>query len=141
MLTTVEKVILLQDIDIFEHIPTDGLAHLAAITEEIELAPGTVIYTEGEIPDGMYIVIDGQVELTREKQNVMVAGGKDVFGTWALFDEEPRVVSAAALRECRVLKIDKQDFIDLLADNVRITQSVLKTMVGRLRGLMTRVGG
>ena len=141
MLTTVEKVILLQDIDIFEKIPTDGLAHLAAITEEVELAPETVIYSEGEIPDGMYVVIDGEVELIRDGKRVTSAGKRGVFGTWALFDEEPRVVTAKTLRECRVLKIDKQDFIDLLADNVRITQSVLKTMAGRLRGLMKRIGG
>ncbi|UCF04696.1 MAG: cyclic nucleotide-binding domain-containing protein [bacterium] len=140
MLTTVEKVLFLQDMDIFEYTATEGLAHLAAITEELTLPAGEVIFREGDLPDAMFVVIDGQVKMTRNGQEVMVAGSKEVFGTWALFDEEPRVVTATTIDECRVLKIDKEDFIDLLADNVRITQSVLKTMVIRLRSLMTRVG-
>jgi CRP-like cAMP-binding protein len=140
MLTTVEKVLFLQDMDIFEYTATEELAHLAVITEELILPTGEVIFREGDLPDAMYVVIDGQVRMTRDGQEVMVTGSKEVFGTWALFDEEPRVVTATTMDECRVLKIDKEDFIDLLADNVRITRSVLKTMVVRLRGLMTRVG-
>jgi len=87
----------------------------------------------------MYMVIEGQVRLTRGGQEVMIAEEKDVFGTWALFDDEPRVTTAATLGETRLLRIDKEDFVDLLADHVRITQSILKTVVKRLRNLMERL--
>lgn len=139
MLTTVEKVLFLQDVDIFEYTSTEDLAHIAAITDEIELKPDDIIFKEGEIPDAMYIVSEGKVKLTRAGQEVMVAEHKDVFGTWALFDDEPRVATAVTLEDTRLLRIDKEDFIDLLADNVAITQSILKTMVKRLRNLMTRI--
>lgn len=139
MLTTVEKVIFLQDIDIFKYISSENLAHIAAITDEIELQPEHVIFKEGEFPDAMYMVIEGKVKLTREDQEVMIAQQKDVFGTWALFDDEPRVVTAATLELTRLLQIDKEDFIDLLADNVEITQSILKVMAKRLRKLMNLV--
>lgn len=139
MLTTVEKVIFLQDIDIFEFTSTEDLAHIAAITDEVEFKEGETIFEEGEISDAMYMVIDGKVRLTRGDQEVMVAQKKDVFGTWALFDDEPRVATATTLENSRLLHIDKEDFIDLLADHVAITQSVLKTMVKKLRNLMTRI--
>ena len=139
MLTTVEKVIFLQDIDIFEFTSTEDLAHIAAITDEVQFQAGETIFEEGEISDAMYMVIEGKVRLTRGDQEVMVAQKKDVFGTWALFDDEPRVASAKTLENSRLLHIDKEDFIDLLADHVAITQSVLKTMVKRLRNLMTRI--
>lgn len=139
MLTTVEKVLFLQDIDIFEYTSTEDLSHIAAITEEIEYDPETVIFKEGELSDSLYLVIAGRVRFTRGSDEVMVAGEKDVFGTWALFDDEPRVATATTLEATRVLRIDKEDFIDLLADYVAITQSVLKTMVKRLRKLMTRI--
>lgn len=139
MLTTVEKVIFLQDIDIFEFISTEDLSHIAAITDEVEFNADEMIFEEGEISDAMYMVIEGKVRLTRGSQEVMVAQKKDVFGTWALFDDEPRVATAKTLENSRLLHIDKEDFIDLLADNVAITQSVLKTMVKRLRNLMTRI--
>lgn len=139
MLTTVEKVIFLQDIDIFEYTSTEDLAHIAAITEEIEFKADEVISKEGDIPDSMYMVIEGQVKLTRGGTEVMTAKEKDVFGTWALFDDEPLVATATTLDTTRVLRIDKEDFIDLLADYVAITQSILKTMAKRMRKLMTRI--
>ena len=139
MLTTVEKVIILKDIDIFEFTSTEDLAHIAAITDEVNFHTDETIFEEGDISDAMYLVIEGKVRLTRGDQEVMVAQKKDVFGTWALFDDEPRVVAATTLEDSRLLQIDKEDFIDLLADHVGITQSVLKTMVKRLRNLMTRI--
>ena len=139
MLTTVEKVIFLQDIDIFEYTSTEDLSHIAAITEEIEIPSGQTIFKEGEISDALYMVVEGKVRLTRAGQEVMVAQNSDVFGTWALFDDEPRVATATTLEDSRLLQIDKEDFIDLLADHVAITQSILKTMVKRLRSLMTRI--
>jgi CRP/FNR family cyclic AMP-dependent transcriptional regulator len=140
MLTTVEKVIFLQDIDIFESTTTENLAHIATITEEIEFNKDKIVFKEGEFSDALYLVIDGQVRLERENKLVMIAKGKDVFGTWALFDDEPRVVTATTLEDTHLLKIDKEDFFDLLADHVQITQGILKTMTKRLRGLMARVG-
>jgi len=139
MLTTVEKVLFLQEIDIFEYTSTEDLSHIAAITEEIEFQPDETIYKEGDLPDAMYMVISGQVRLTREAEEVMVARAKDVFGTWALFDDKPRVATAATLEDTQVLRIGQEDFIDLLADYVAITQSILKTMVKRLRRLMTHI--
>lgn len=139
MLTTVEKVIFLQDIDIFEYTSTEDLSHIAVITDEIEVKANKVIFKEGEFPDAMYMVIEGEVSLTRESQEVMIAKHKDVFGTWALFDDEPRVATATTLKDTRLLQIDKEDFIDLLADHVEITQSILKAMTKRLRKLMIRI--
>ncbi len=139
MLTTIEKVLFLQEIDIFEYTSTEDLSHIAAITEEIEFQPDETIFKEGDLPDAIYMVIGGRVRMTREEEEVMVAGAKDGFGTWALFDDEPRVATATTLENTRVLRVDKEDFIDLLADYVAITQSILKTMVKRLRRLMTSI--
>lgn len=138
MLTTVEKVILLQDVDIFRLTPTEDLARIAVIMEEIEYKKDQVIFKVNDLPDAMYIVAEGKVRLDRDGSTVMLAEYKDVFGTWALFDDEPRVVNAITTEPTTLLKIDKQDFIDVLADNVQITQSILKAMVIKLRSLMAR---
>ncbi len=140
MLTTVEKVIFLQDIDQFKSISTANLAYLAAITEETEAEKDNILFKEGDISDSMYMVIEGKVRLHRDDKDVMVAGYKDVFGTWALFDDEPRVVNAVALEPVKLLRIDKEDFLDLLADHVEITQGIFKALVRRLRGLVSHVG-
>src|SRR5215204_3758968 len=99
MLTTVEKVIFLQDIDFFEFTPTEGLAFISAITEELTVKAGENIYREGEVPDAIYMLIDGKVRLHRSGQEIKIATHKEIFGTWALFDDEPRLATATTLED------------------------------------------
>ena len=140
MLSVVEKVILLQNVDVFSEVSSEQLAYLAAIAEEITCAAATPLYKEHDPSDSMYIVLEGRVRLHRGDTEVTVSGPGEAFGTWALFDDEPRLVAATPLEPTKVLRIDKEDFIDLLADNIKITQGVLKAIVRRLRGLVGRSG-
>lgn len=139
MLTVIEKVIFLQNIDVLAEVPTEALAALAAIAEEVSYTSGENIYKENDSPDALYFVLDGRVRLHKGDQNIVTAENKQAFGTWALFDESPRLVTATVEDDCNLLRIDRDDFIDLLADNVQITQGVLKMMARRLRGLVERV--
>jgi CRP-like cAMP-binding protein len=140
MLTIIEKVILLQNVDVFAAIPTEQLSHLAAIADEVSYAPDELIYKHEELSDALYVVLDGTVRLHRGADEIAVVASKDAFGTWALFEDAPRVTGATAIEETRVLRIYREDFLDILSDNVQITESVLKSLVGRLRGLLERVG-
>lgn len=139
MIPTIEKVILLQAVDVFEHLSSEDLSHIAAISEELEFTPEQVLYKEGSFPDSMYLILNGKVRLHNGEKTVMTAEQNDAFGTWALFDDEPRVVTATAIEAGRMLRIDKEDFLDLLTDHVRITQGIMKSLVQRVRGLMARV--
>ena len=69
----------------------------------------------------------------------MAAGAREAFGTWALLDDEPRVATATVDEDARLLRVDRDDFMELLADHSEITQGVFKTIVGRMRGLLERV--
>ena len=140
MLTVVEKVILLQDVDIFSEVSTEQLSYLAGIAEEESFGGEHTIYREQDPADAMYMVVDGRVRLHRGDLEITVAGAGGTFGHWALFDDEPRVTAATTQEDSRVLRIDKEDFIDLLADNVQITQGLFKALVNQVRGLIGRVG-
>lgn len=139
MLTIVEKVIFLQNVDVFAEIPTEQLSYLAAIASEESYSEGESIYDVGDSSDALYVVLEGKVRLHRGKEEITVAEKNDPFGTWALFDDKPRVATATPLGDTRLLRIGREDFLDLLSDHVQITEGVLKTIVGRLRGLLERV--
>ncbi len=139
MLTVVEKVLFLQDVDIFAHTSTEDLAYIGAITVEIFFKKNTDIYQEGQISDAMYLIIEGKVRLYKNKREVMTAGPKQVFGTWALFDDQPRIVTATTCEHTHLLLIDREEFYELLADHTKITQGVLKNLSRRLRSLIERV--
>ncbi len=136
MLTTVEKVIFLQDVDVFAKIPLEDLAYIAMIADEVSAEAGQVIYSQGEVSDSMYLVLDGSIRLHRGGVEVMVAKPRDVFGTWALFDNETRIVTATSVEESSLLRIDKEDFLDLLSDHSKITEGVLKVLASKLRNLV-----
>ena len=139
MLTTIEKVILLQNVDIFSLVPTEQLAYLAAIARETSITNGSTIYRENDPADSLFLVIEGSVRLHKGTQEITTALANHAFGTWALFDEELRLVTATALEDSRLLKIDREDFVEILADHVQISQGILKTLAGRLRNIVDRV--
>ncbi len=141
MLTVIEKVIFLQNVDVFSEVPAEQLAYLAAIAEEVEAPEGQAIYREGDPSDSMFLVLEGHVRLHRGNTEITTVGTKEAFGTWALFDDEPRVMAATPDQPAHLLRIDKSAFIEVLADNVQITQGVLKAIVRRLRALGRAVGG
>lgn len=140
MLTLIEKVIFLRGIDVFSEVPTEQLGYLAAIAEPQRRGAGERIYEEHAPADSMYVVIRGRVRLHRGDTEVLIAVERSAFGTWALFDDEPRLTAATAIDEVELLRIDKEEFIDLLADHVAITQGVLKAIVRRLRKVVDRLG-
>ncbi|MCH8305034.1 MAG: Crp/Fnr family transcriptional regulator [Candidatus Marinimicrobia bacterium] len=140
MLSIIEKVIFLQDVDIFKHISSEDLSYVASITVEQNVEKDSVIYKEGDISDSMYMVIDGKVRLHVGESLVMIAELNDVFGAWSLFDDEVRLISATAFEDSLLLKIDKANMIELLADHVGVTEGILKAMAKRLQNIARKVG-
>ena len=140
MLSIIEKVIFLQNVDIFKHISSEDLSYVASITVEQNVEKDSVIYKEGDISDSMYMVIQGKVRLHVGESLVMIAELNDVFGAWSLFDDEVRLISATAFEESLLLKIDKANMIELLADHVGVTEGILKAMAKRLQNIARKVG-
>lgn len=140
MLTIVERVILLQKVDIFADIPTEELGYLASIGEEISYLKGEVLFRENDPSDALYLILDGAVRLHRGEVEIMIARSHDTLGAWALFDQEPRIATATVLDDSRLLRITHDDFLDLLSDHVQITRGILRTLAMRLRSIVGRVG-
>jgi CRP-like cAMP-binding protein len=140
MLTTIEKVIFLQNVDVFSDVSTEQLAHIAAIAEEVSYLENDVIYEINDESDALYVVAAGKVRLHRDGEEITTVGTREAFGTWALFDDEPRVATATVVEDCRLLCIDREEFHELLTDHSEITQAVLKNVAARIRGLIGRVG-
>ncbi len=140
MLSAIEKVLILQGVDVFSEVPTDQMAALAAISREVSFLDGDKIYRENDPPDALYLVLQGKVSLHQGDKLVVEVGPKESFGTWALFDDEPRVMTATAVQDSRLLRLESIEFNDLLADDVRIAKGIIRTVARRLRELAGRSG-
>jgi AAA family ATP:ADP antiporter len=134
-LTTIEKALRLQQADVLQQASTEDLVHIAQIATEEEVDAGTALYAAGDAPDGLYVILSGEVRLHRGEDEIAMLGEGETFGGWALVDESPRVASATAVAPTTLLRVGRADFVDLLSDRIDIVQAVLKGMVQRLRGL------
>ncbi|HSR43419.1 MAG TPA: cyclic nucleotide-binding domain-containing protein, partial [Longimicrobiales bacterium] len=132
----IEKVFLLQKVDLLEEARSSHLALLASIAEEVEVAEGEVLIRQGETNEALYVLIRGSVELRGMGDQVMVARENTPFGTWALIDSDPSVVGARAAEPSRLLRITRSDFHDLLADHPELAMGMLQGLARRLRSLV-----
>jgi CRP-like cAMP-binding protein len=139
MLTVIEKVVFLQDIDAFAEIPIEQLTHIASITEEVQLDPDTTLIKQGEPAEALYFIVEGRIRILRNGRSVEV-GEKDVIGAWSLFDDElPNLATAVALEPTLLLRIDREDFLDIVADYVEITEGIFKSLARRIQRLSQQI--
>ncbi len=132
----IEKVFLLQQVDLLQDARSEHLALLASIAEENEVEDDVVLLRRGQPTAALYVVIHGAVELTGVGDQVMVAKEGSPFGTWALIDEAPSLVSARTVEPTRLLRITRTDFYDLLADHPELAMGMLQGLARRVRTLV-----
>jgi len=135
MLTNLEKVLLLQNVDAFSQVTLEQLSYLAAISQEITVPPGRRLYEEGDLPDGLYIVVSGSILMRRSHQDIDRVAPNGTFGVWALFDDEPRLATAESVEESRLLFVPREEFYSVLSDHVEIVAGLFKHLARRLRKL------
>lgn len=135
-LNIVEKVLTLESVEFFRNLKPEQLARIAGVASEISLGPGKDVYDAAKPPSALFVVIEGAVELSRGGEPLAVARQNEVLGAWALFDDEPLTIRARSLEDTRLMRISRDDFYDVLADNPEITQALFSTLVKRFRKLV-----
>jgi ATP:ADP antiporter, AAA family len=131
----IEKVFLLQQVDLLRDTRGGHIALLASIAEVVDVPAGTVILHAGEVASAMCIVTRGTVELHGVGQHLAVGAGH-AFGTWALIDDQPSQVEARAQDDARLLRVTRDDFQDLLGDHPEIGIGMLRGLARRMRAVV-----
>ena len=135
MLTAIEKVAYLQDIEWFKNTDTQNLLLIAVIAQEIYFEANAVIYQSGEPAEAFFLVIDGEIQLENANGQVQAVQYLDSFGMLDLLNNEAHAYTAKAFTNCLLLKIERDNFWSILAGDVGILQSILKTLAHRVQQL------
>lgn len=133
MLSTIEKVLILKHVDVFQQTPDDVLADIAALLAELEVAAGDTIFRKGALGDSLYIIVTGKLRVGDGDHLLNYLGESDVFGEMALLDAEPRVASVTAVEPTRLLRLDQAPFYELIADRPEIAIGLIRVLTGHLR--------
>ena len=107
------------------------LAKAGATT--LSFAPGDVIFKDGDAPDKMYVVVNGEVEISLQGTPVETVAQGGTFGEMALIDGSARSATAIAKTNCDVAAIDKKTFVLLVDEMPYFALFVMRNTVDRLR--------
>jgi CRP-like cAMP-binding protein len=132
-LTTKEKVIFLKSVDIFDHAAVEKLGAVAALTEEIHFEDGETIVHEAEPTDAIYFILKGRVSIERNGQRPRELGEKQVFGTVAALDFGPAIHTVKSIDPVYALKLNAQDFHDILSLDFELVQAVFRALCRLIR--------
>lgn len=133
---------LLKKIRLFDGLTDDELRQVRRICQEEAVPKGTVIFQEGTFGDKCYIVLDGEVRISKfipgvGEEALAVLKPGDYFGEMALIDDFPRSAHAIANTNIDLLTISKSEMDELLFFNKEIAYKMLwtfcRTLSARLR--------
>jgi CRP-like cAMP-binding protein len=141
MLSQVEIVLHLRSLDLFARLSTRQLSEIAAVVHEEVFPAGTVIVREAEFGDCMYLIISGEVQITRAGQYTVVARAGDLFGEMSLFDGETRFATVTAIGRVRLLRLDRPDLFELMEEEPAIAIGICQTLSRHVRDSLMRLEG
>lgn len=102
------------------------------------LAEGEILFREGAASDAVYIIEDGDVQITKAEpdgKSVILAtiGPPQMIGEMGVLDGTPRSATARAGRPCRLKVIPKDDFTHWIREDPDAALKVMITIANRLR--------
>jgi CRP/FNR family cyclic AMP-dependent transcriptional regulator len=107
------------------------------------LPKSTVVVSEGDGTDSLYIIVSGRVRIfvSDEKGKEIVlgnAGPGEYFGEMVL-DEGPRSASVMTLEPTRFLVVPKEDFMGFVAKSPEFSLHLIRKLIRRVRSLTNDV--
>ena len=139
MLTRVERVLALKNIELFHDIPGEVLADIAALLEEENFEKGQYIVNEGDLGKELFMIVKGEVEVVVGGNVVAVMKEGAGFGEMALIDSQPRSADIIARNDVLVLKMESDDFLEILKQRDEVALGVIRVLTGRIRELNAKL--
>ena len=142
-LSTLERILLLREVPIFSKLSPEDLEQIAEIAHEQLYSPRAIICQDGEPGNTLFIIVDGRVEVIKEKDKeekvIAVRDAGQFVGEMAILESAPRSATLRAKTPVRVLVIEGEAFNTILMDRPEVAVTVLRHMSTRVRELNDRV--
>lgn len=127
----------LNAVPLFAGLSAPELAALAEATVVRTFPKNTIVVTEGERSDSLYVVLSGRVKVFVSDENgrdlvLNVQGPGEYFGELAL-DEGPRSASVATLEPCRMAVIPNEVLRAFLAAHPQAALQLIRGLIARTR--------
>ncbi|MEQ9167184.1 MAG: cyclic nucleotide-binding domain-containing protein, partial [Fulvivirga sp.] len=121
-----DKVVFLKKINVFENIIGLAIADLIDITEEVFIKEGETVTVDEHYNDNFYIVYKGAINLYENAEIKSETKVGEFIGEMVGAQNYLKSNLIIALTDTVLLKIKKDGFYDLLADNVKLANKMIE---------------
>jgi len=132
---------------VFEHLPPAALDHIIARGLLVEMAPGELVLSEGTRGPGLYVVLEGLVEVflpdgatarVRRPSEVHLntMGPGRCLGEYSLIDEHATSAAARAMAKAKLFFLSREEFRNIAEGDARVGKVIYLNL---LRFLITRL--
>lgn len=121
---------LFKKISLFQDLKEKEVKQVLGLSVPRAYPAGSVIIREDEAGDSMFIMVKGEVEITKrlglvldeetpnERIIIRLKAEEGVcFGEMSLLENEPRSATVTALTECLLMEMGREDFLRLIREN------------------------
>jgi CRP-like cAMP-binding protein len=126
------KVDALRRATLFEGLSRKQLVQLARVSEDLEVPAGEVLCKEGEVGQEFFVIIDGEVEVTKNGKRLATRSAGEFFGEIALLEQTRRMATVTAQTPLRFFVLTQRDCRQLIRDNPGVELKVLQALARRL---------
>ncbi len=139
MLTSVQRLLLIQKVPIFRELRDDFLVRLAATMEELSFPAKHTIVKQGEEGRSLYVVAAGKVRVHIGEREIIQLKKEDCFGEMAVLDAEPRSASVTTLEPCDCLILTQQQLYEAIDETPGIAVNIIRLLSRRIRELNQQI--
>jgi len=136
-LPIMERVLFLKSADIFSQLSGEDLVPVAQRAQEVHFTAGETFIHQDEPGDCLYLIVDGEASIVvKGAGQIGTRGPKGAIGEMAIIWRRPRSADCIALTDITALKIDYEDFWELMDERPALGQGVIKVLALRLDAAM-----
>ncbi len=127
------KVDALAKAPLFSALSKQELGALAKATEDLEVEEGKVLTREGDLGREFFVIVEGDVSVTRDGNELRRLGPGEFFGEIALiYENARRTATVTSTSPLRFFVLTRQSFRSLLEHQPEIEDKVMAALEERL---------
>jgi thioredoxin reductase (NADPH) len=129
----------LRAIPLFSELSDKELDYLAKTSADIRVLPGEYVVYEGESRRSVFVLVEGQLEVTKfmdgAERVIGVREAGQLFGEVPVVLDSPFLVSFRATQNSRVMRIDSKEFHVVGTASPEFYKAVVSAALNRVEGL------
>ena len=100
---------------------------------------GETIIAENDLSDEIYLLFEGQVEVSRGGKSICTMDSGEIFGEMSHFERKPRAATIKAHTQARLLKLEPKNFNVLYQLHPIWSINLLKSLCRRIKAAYLRM--